>query len=71
MGNGISRSTWDRAEDQDTKLDILYDEIYYIKTVLAPKRMIITGLIGGVAAVVLLGSPKVLSVVSMAVAGIP
>jgi len=71
MGNGISRATWDRAEDQDTKLDILYDEIFYIKTVLAPKRMLTTGIIGGVAAVVLLGSPKVLSVVSMAVAGMP
>ena len=71
MGNGVSRATWDKAEDTDTKLNILFDEINYIKTVLAPKRMVITGLIGGVVAVVLLGSPKVLSVVSMAVAGMP
>jgi len=69
MGNGVSRATWDKADNTDTKLDILFDEINYVKTVLAPKRVFMAGVLGGVAAFILLTSPKVLSVVKFAVAG--
>ena len=70
MSNGVSRETWNRAEDHDTKLDLLFDKLEYLEGLFSPKRIMMLGAMGGGLATILITSPQALSFAKFAVAAI-
>ena len=70
MSNGISRETWAKAENVDTKLNLLFDMVWEIKIdnkairkSIGFKRTALIGAFGAIVGIIAVKSPLILTLI--------